>query len=565
VAPSAAAALAEALASADDRGRVILATHLSTLGPAAAPALAQALKADTPEVRVAAARLLGDGCGKVPPAEHALRTALHDVDSRVAAAAAQALFLIRGESQEVMEALRTALASPHDGARLTAATTLRTMGAAAAPAAPALRRALHDANPKVREEVFTALAATREHARDAVPDMLARVRHEPDESALVLLLEGLSELAAAGVETDIIRGPLTHLARDPREPVRAAAAHGLGLLTGREATTVPLLLDLLADPGPDVADAAADALKKLGPAGVSALADGLHHPGADVREGAAAALAHLRAAAAPAVPALLTALDDADDAVRRAVIMTLASVGPKARPAARKLAEIMLRDPDETVRRDAACALGAWKPCDRETAAALAVAMGDESDMVSETAVKAATELLPDDVLLRGLAAAVTDTRPAISSEAANALGQCGAEGRRLLVELLAHRQGATRSAAVLALRGAGPDAVDAVPALTAALKDADAELRGEIVHALRRIGAAGAEWRATLERMLRADERPENRGAAAAALGALGGRDAKAALRERLEAENDAGVRQSIASSLAALRRAETDRGEKR
>lgn len=90
-------------------------------------------------------------------------------------------------------------------------------------------------------------------------------------------------------------------------------------------------------------DTAADALGRIGPAAVPALAQALHSDDPEVRLKAVEVLARMGSDARDAVPDLVTLLDDQDDRIRKAATRTLGRIGPDAAPAVPALMRSLLQ------------------------------------------------------------------------------------------------------------------------------------------------------------------------------------------------------------------------------
>jgi HEAT repeat protein len=141
--------------------------ELGRLGPAAIPALVEALK--DPRCR----RYVIIGLGQIgPKAQKALpeiRAALTDEDKLTRVFAAKAFWLIAGDPKAIMGVLRTALANKRDdNVRCQAAVCLGTMGASAGPLLFALKKA-HDI-----ERVG--------HVKEAMARALAKISHSSESA-----------------------------------------------------------------------------------------------------------------------------------------------------------------------------------------------------------------------------------------------------------------------------------------------------------------------------------------------------------------------------------------------
>ncbi|CAM5729259.1 Fumarate reductase/succinate dehydrogenase flavoprotein subunit OS=Streptomyces tendae OX=1932 GN=GUR47_17760 PE=4 SV=1 [Streptomyces tendae] len=290
----------------------------------------------------------------------------------------------------------------------------------------------------------------------------------------------------------------------------AAAVTGPGTTTEPGAAGSPRLLELLAlaehepdlsalrpylsDPEPGVRRTAVTVLTETVPAGTGpALADALSDPGGEVRAAAAASLRELAETLTPE-PALsepLTeALDQADPVVRATALdlLRILRLGDACTFAA------ALRDPDAPVRIEAVRGLVSL-----DAAEALSPAAGDPSREVRVAVAKAlgtlraaprpgtALDRLTEDsdVLVRGAAlAALADTG-------------CPAPLAARAVAALSDPAWQVRAGAATALSAAAPDT--AVPVLTKALADRNADVRKAAVLALTRHTAGTEDARAAL------------------------------------------------------------------
>jgi HEAT repeat protein/lysophospholipase L1-like esterase len=185
-------------------------------------------------------------------------------------------------------------------------------------------------------------------------------------------------------------------------------------------------------------------------------------PYAERADAVAAAWAAGQRKDAAAVPTLLAALGDPDEAVRRESARALGRLGTAADPARPGLHRA-LRDPRQSVRWAASRAL---------------------FDLGVRT-----SELGP-------LEEALSSDDPYVRGFAAFSLGELGAPAREAVPALAAalrHPDGYTRGGAVAALAKLGPEAAAAVPALREGLASADGDRRWKAARTLGRIGPAAA------------------------------------------------------------------------
>ncbi|MFH8568623.1 fumarate reductase/succinate dehydrogenase flavoprotein subunit [Streptomyces sp. NPDC017993] len=273
------------------------------------------------------------------PGLAALRTYLDDADPAVRRAAVDTL--TESLPDGTGPALAALLADADPAVRATAAASLREL-VEVLPAEPALREplaaALRRDDPRVSSAALEVLRALR--LGDAA--LFTAALDDPAVEVRVQAVRALVSVDAADA--------LARAATDPAREVRVAVAHGLGTVGGPEG-----LKDLVNDSDILVRAAALTALATTGcpppfdAAAVTAIGDTAWQ----VRTGAATALS---AAAGPAVPALLSALDDRHADVRKAAVRALAAHAGRA--GVREALAGMASDPDADVRAYALRAAG---------------------------------------------------------------------------------------------------------------------------------------------------------------------------------------------------------------
>jgi len=215
-----------------------------------------------------------------------------------------------------------------------------------------------------------------------------------------------------------------------------------------------------------------------------------------VRRSAADALGQMNAAAELAVPALTGALKDADTDVRAHAGFALISLGTDAAPALPALIAL-LRDPEASVRRNAAEVVGGIQVTSPAVVEALTQALQDENPYVSLAAAHALLDKVwVNPAILTALTRLLKDPATSVRRSAAETLEKT-AEGS------------APVSTALVA------------PALTAALRDKDKEVRLTAAFILVKIGADYKPAAAVFIEALREPD-VKTRIAAAYALGGL-------------------------------------------
>ncbi len=177
-------ALAGALRDADAQVRVGAARALGQIGPGArdaVTALVQALRDGEARVRFDAAVALGRIGPAAGDAVPALGALLRDPAGEVRVGAAMGLGGIGPAAQETVPALAQALRDPNVVLRMSAASALAGIGPAAKAAVPALVQALRDGNTSVRSSAAAALGQIGPEARDAVGELRRLAESDPGQ------------------------------------------------------------------------------------------------------------------------------------------------------------------------------------------------------------------------------------------------------------------------------------------------------------------------------------------------------------------------------------------------
>jgi len=428
--------------------------------------------------------------------------------------------------------------------------------AALGDAYPAVRRAAGAALTAIGAPALDPLIAALRHRESSVHDAAARLLGDlGDPRAVAPLIDALTDrrgpaLSAAWALVEIgapAVDPLIVALRDPDAALADAAAQALGKIG--DVRAVAPLLGALTHEQPQVCQAAASGLVQIGAPAIDPLVGALADRSATVRSGAAAALAELgwtpdrggagawywvtrgewaRAArlGAAAVAPLVVTLREGEGSARVAAVQALGKTG--AAQAVPPLIDA-LSDRDLAVRQAAAAALGQHGM--RQADAALR---------------SRAVDALID---------ALHDRSNAVRQAAAAALGQIGDPSAVApLIEALNDKEIALRRAATAALVQIGDPR--ALEPLNRALQDGDPAVRELAADALAKLGwhpdeaASGAtywivqrQWDRCVEIGAPAvpplidalrDEDPDVRRAAAEALGQIAARQADAAVGAR-------------------------------
>ena len=219
----------------------------------------------------------------------------------------------------------------------------------------------------------------------------------------------------------------------------------------------------------------------------------------NVRMKTANELGFMRANAAKAVPALIDALEDSYEPVRRNAIYALGAIGE---PAVESLADALGSEKEtfdmEPILHICDAAHGLAATGASETVPALIAALQDERENVRASAAYTLGEMGPVAAeAVDGLIALLTDESEEVRRHATSALGMIKVPVSKTvpaLVEVLEDREDTDLGFfAAQALTRIGPDATEAVPALREALMSESAYVRGFSSEALGRIGTAEA------------------------------------------------------------------------
>jgi HEAT repeat protein len=407
-----------------------------------------------------------------------------------------------------------------------AAEKLARLGPAAAPAVRALTSALADRSEKVRNSALLALRRIGRGAHEAVPELM-EILNSDDKSLFAGAIDLLGEIGTASSEAKVVLEGFM-LGEDPHLSILACRAL-LRILPADDEDrplTIPILIDAFKSDSEPVRNAATAALGSAGPIAVPELIELVEDHATDSESAgyAAAALAQMGPAAAPAVTALVLALQSSKEPVVVQAALTLGAIGPDAKAAAPNLKKLLsakpapirgaalralgnigsdaavvdiataLGDRDERVRFEAASALGTIGPEAKAAIANLISALGDESERVRWRAGWALGRIGAKTV--SALTAVLEDEQQRTLAVAA--LGDIGPAARPAvpkLVELLSqdHLPKSLATEIIKTISHIGPGAGEAVPILLKIFDDEESELRPDAAWALAQIGVTEA------------------------------------------------------------------------
>ncbi len=434
-------------------------------------------------------------------------------DATVAARAAEALGQLKQRAAVAVPSLIEQLTHTDERVSGMAGWALTQIGAPPAATAPTLLKMLQRKQQVVREAAAEALVAL---GRPAVPGLVEQIRR-PGREARIRAIGMLGRIGkpAAGSILPLIRiqsdkfggvrsvaqaaldaiGPaqrrllpsLLGLARHDDARVRAAAIRQVGRMGRDGRAALPAMVESLADVNDAVQVEARDVLIGFGKRSVGVLAGLLADRRSFVRRRAIEALGKIGPAAAPAVVRMRLLVSDSDVAVRRETVRALGRIGTPEGLVVGALAR-GLADSDPTARLIAIAALGA---IGRRAAAAVPGLIALEKD--PELDVRAArAEALgkigrPTKLVGPALVKALGDPF-IIRTRAAEGLRKMGQPAIRALTRsLLDHPKPATRKL-VAELLGTMKQST-AVPALMQAMTDPSYAVRFKVHAALAEIG----------------------------------------------------------------------------
>jgi len=209
------------LRDATPRVRADALANLAFYGAPAVPALLDGLRDPDPQVRVGAAR----GLGQIGPAARdavgVLVAALNDSDPRVRFDVAMAIGRIGPTARDAIPGLGRALRDPAPEVRVGAAMGLGGMGSAAEEMVPGLVQALRDGNAALRITAADALGSIGAGARPAVPALVAALR----DNLVAVRMSAASALGSIGPPAREAVPALRALAMGDPGPAAAPARH----------------------------------------------------------------------------------------------------------------------------------------------------------------------------------------------------------------------------------------------------------------------------------------------------------------------------------------------------
>ncbi len=450
-------------------------------------ALAGALKNPDRDVRRQAVRVLTEFGPKAEAARPALIEAMQDPDAEIRRSAPSALAMVVADRQSLLPLYLNALGDPDRTARAYAIGGLGALGPAAevavGPLVKIVEPSLKDSN---YQEAANALIRI---GRPAVPELCRLMQNSGGYSVRLDVAQILARMGP-----DAIPGLIESL-QDKQNMNRRYAAFALGRLQAPDARVVTALTGALSDADEPVRIWAIEALGDLGPAAKDAVPDLQKAQKADdAKTSAAARKALVRVHSSPgpatvdeivkdltgadktpewlsvaaelskhgaqakaAVPALLLALQDAEDARRFAAALALARIDPEATDLLPVLRQALGKSDRLGVRTTVAEVLGERGTAARAALPELFEVMQDKNSYVAQKAARAIwlidrdkravpvslnSSTLPsfapyEDDAIPFLIEALQDRTPLIRDQAPRVLGQMGPKAKAAVPALV--------------------------------------------------------------------------------------------------------------------------------
>lgn len=380
------------------------------------------------------------------------------------------------------------------------------------PAVPILVAGLKHTNEEVRAECLNKLGWIGADARDAVPDIVAMLKANPESlsrgahvlrriryDSRVLDAQMLTQLespdpvwrqcavtvlqAALKPQPEIIDRVVTVAKNDPDAHVRAVALNSLATLAPEDVNCARFLVSAMANEHDSELIHTAGTVLSWMPSAkqvVPELTDLLKHSSPEKRGMAAYVLGLLGGEAKSAIPAIIALLRDADPNVPVQATMALEWLGPLAKEAAPEVAAI-LANPRAMVFGPA----NALKHMANPSPAVVDRLMTRlKVEVAKEQAAK--QSLKPNELPRPRYSVPMSEIASLIE-----ALGACGTEAQRALPLITSHVNDSdplVRAAVVLALMNLNTNTSEVLALARSSLKDSDRMVKLRAVEALGRV-----------------------------------------------------------------------------
>jgi len=414
---------------------------------------------------------------------------------------------------EIVPEVAVALTSTIPHVRMKACEIMEAIGPAAESAVPDLLERLRDDQELVVRAATRALGRTRAQPESVVPALQMLLQHP----SLAIRITAVRAIGEFGPDAVAVVPSLLNLLAEESPVLRASAADALGQIGDTRDEVINALMNSLADMSAVVTINAANGLSQMGAPAVPSLLPLLQDP--DYRQLAVEVFGDMGVGAEAAVPALvdlLGQLEDQDEALRREIFITLASIGPRAAAATPAMMSILSNPKAGNTRAGAAYVLA--RIGEPRALPILKAILGDsENEQLLRSAAWATVALEPGNKSNAGLVMpyllkAASSEMPLVRREVMTAFATLGPEAGAALPVLLEHAAGdpdsSVRAMSLNALSEIHAPSTQVLPIAIVALGDPDVMVRNAARHVLGRLGSDATEASPRLrESVRRGDE----------------------------------------------------------
>jgi HEAT repeat protein len=487
--------LLETLSESDLNLRNLASFALTQIGDAALPVLKDGLAHKDPGMRQQAAEALGRMGLRAKDATPALKERLKDDDGMTRVKAAQALWFIDRQADVAVPALGEAMKDKDVAVRRAASLALFGLFPRPKETLPIFTAAMKDEDAQTRVHAAHAVWQINHKADEVMPVFIEVVKNEKEHAlALNQTLTALNEL---GPEAKAAVPALVEQLKAPNNNLYVyGLASTLGTIGG---PAVPPLAELLAnkDTDPRILYPVIQALGRAGPEGAEPLIKAIDHDNVNVRAQVVMSVGQMGPGAKPAVPKLAELAKGGDANLRNNAINALVQLGIDGRAAAPALVE-NLKDPNQFIVTQSLQALRNMQPDAKSVAPALEELLKSTNPYQRAMAADALVALDQENkAALPVLIELLGDKQ--WCSMATQSLGRMGPPAKEAVPELVkllkAPPNPFARTQILFALGQIGPDAKAALPELLELIKEQnDLNLRMAALNALKAMRADSKE-----------------------------------------------------------------------
>jgi HEAT repeat protein len=479
--------LLEVLNDPDFNVRNTASFSIIQIGDAAVPPLRDALGNKDATTRQLAAETLGRMGSRAKDALAALKERLKDDDGLTRVRAAQALWFIDRQADVAVPALGEAMKDKDLTVRRAASLALFQLQPRPKEALPIFTAAMKDEDSLTRVQSAQAVWQINHKADEVMPVFMEVVKN-PKEHALALnqTLTALNELgpeakAAVPALVEVLKGPNNNL-------YVFALTNTLGTIG---AASVPPLAELLnnKDTDPRILYPVIQALGRVGPEGAEPLIKAMDHENVNIRSQVVMSIGQMGPGAKAAVPKLAELAKGGDANLRNNAINALVQLGLDGRAAAPALVE-NLKNPNQYIVTQSLQALRNMQVDSKTVVPALEELLKSTTPYQRVMTADAIVSLDRENkAVVPVLIELVSDKQ--WWAQATQALGKMGPNAKEAVPDLVKLLKTPptpfARTQILIALGQIGPDAMAAVPDLLDLIKaEKDLNVRNAALNALK-------------------------------------------------------------------------------